>query len=276
MLPHLACGDAIRGWMKLGRFSLAKLLTALVSLLTLVFLTGCDALGGPQNTFAPKGEVAEKQKDLFLLVMWPALVIGVLVFAATIYILIRYRHREGDPMPKQIHGNTRLELTWTILPAILLIGIAVPTLQGIFELGRSPAADALNVEVTGFRFGWKFAYLDEEYAQPGGEPMSVDGDMHVPVGREIGIYLESPDVIHSFWVPKLAGKTDVVPGRTNRMWFRADEPGTYSGQCAELCGVGHAVMRFTVIAHTQEEFDAWVEEQMSGEAPEPPDGPPPQ
>lgn len=234
---------------------------------TAVFLTGCDALGGPQNTFAPKGEVADKQKDLFLITMWPALAIGVLVFVATIYVVVRYRRREGAPMPEQVHGNTRLELTWTILPAILLIGIAVPTLQGIFDLGRAPADDAMSVEVTGFRFGWKFAYLDEEFAVDG-EPLSVDTDLHVPVGREIGIYMESPDVIHSFWVPKLAGKTDVVPGRTNRMWFNADEPGEYSGQCAELCGVGHAVMRFTVIAHTQEDFDAWVQEQMAGEAPE--------
>ncbi len=252
--------------MKLGRVSLGKLLTALVSVSTLVLLTGCDAFGGPQNTFAPKGEVAEKQKDLFLLTMWPALVVGVLVFAATIYILIRYRYKHGDPAPKQIHGNTRLELTWTILPAILLLGIAVPTLQGIFDLGRAPANDALKVEVTGSQFQWKFKYLDEEYVMADGDALNVDRELHVPVGREIGIYLESPDVIHSFWVPKLAGKTDDIPGHTNRMWFKADEPGTYSGQCAELCGVGHAIMRFTVVAQTQEEFDAWVAEQMSGEA----------
>lgn len=260
--------------MKLGRFSRAKLLAAFVTVSTVVFLTGCDAFDGPQNTFSPSGEVADKQKDLFLLVMWPALVIGVLVGIAIIYVLIRYRYKEGDAAPQQIHGNTRLELTWTILPAILLVAITIPTLQGIYDLGREPKKDALQVEVTGFRFGWRFAYLDEEYAKPDGKPLAVSDDLHVPVGKEVAIYLESPDVIHSFWVPKLAGKTDDVPGRTNRMWFKADEPGTYSGQCAELCGIGHSGMRFRVIAVNQEEFDTWVQEQMLGNPPPEPEAAP--
>lgn len=250
--------------MKLGRFSGAKLLAALVMVCTVAFLTGCNAFDGPQNTFSPSGEVANKQKDLFLLVMWPALVIGILVGLATIYILIRYRHKEGDPDPVQVHGNTRLELAWTILPAILLIGMAVPTLQGVYDLGRSPHKDALSVEVTGFQFDWRFKYIDEEYTKPDGKQLAISTELHVPVGREIAIYLESPDVIHSFWVPKLAGKTDDIPGRTNRMWFKAGEPGTYSGQCAELCGIGHYTMRFKVIAQTPSEFDSWVRDQMSG------------
>jgi cytochrome c oxidase subunit 2 len=139
--------------------------------------------------------------------------------------------------------------------------------QGVYDLGRAPRKDALQVEVTGFRFGWRFAYLDEEYAKPDGKPLAVSDDLHVPVGKEVAIYLESPDVIHSFWVPKLAGKTDVIPGRTNRMWFKADEPGTYSGQCAELCGIGHAGMRFQVIAVSQAEFDTWIQDQLAGDAP---------
>jgi cytochrome c oxidase subunit 2 len=237
-----------------------------------VFLTGCGAFGGAQNTFAPKGEVADKQKDLFLLVMWPALVIGVLVGVAIIYLLVRYRYRQGDPAPKQIHGNTRIELAWTILPAILLVGIAVPTLSGIYELGRAPRKDALHIQVTGFRFGWRFQYLDPAYAEPDGKPLGVSTELHVPVGKEVAIYLHSDDVIHSFWVPKLAGKTDDIPGRQNRMWFRADEPGTYSGQCAELCGIGHAGMRFQVIAQTPDEFDAWVKEQLAPSGQNPPPG----
>jgi cytochrome c oxidase subunit 2 len=198
----------------------------------------------------------------------------VLVGVATIYVLIRYRYREGDAPPPQVHGNTRLELAWTIAPAILLLGLAVPTLQGIFDLGRAPKEDALQVEVSAFRFGWRFNYLDEQYVQPDGDPLSVSTDLHVPVGKEVAIYLQAEDVIHSFWVPRIAGKTDVIPGRTNRMWFKADRPGTYQGQCAELCGIGHAVMRFTVVAQTQEEFDAWIQEQMSGSPPPPSGGPP--
>jgi cytochrome c oxidase subunit 2 len=232
----------------------------------------------PQNTFAPDGYVADKQKNLFLLVMWPALAIMIGVFAVVIYTLIRYRYRQGEPPPQQVHGNTRLELGWTIAPAILLIAIAVPTLEGIFDLGRAPAADAMIVDVTGQQFAWAFSYADEEFQKADGSPLSIRTDLHVPVDREIGFNLHSEDVIHSFWVPKLAGKTDVVPGRTNRMWFRADEPGTYSAQCAEFCGDRHYAMRFTVIAQTQEDFDAWVQEQMAappeGGSPEPGGEPP--
>jgi len=250
--------------MKLGRFSKTQLLAALITVSSLVFLTGCGALGGDQNTFAPKGEVASRQKDLFLIVLWPALVIFFLVGIVLVYSMIRYRYREGDALPKQVHGNTRLEVAWTILPAILLVGIAIPTLGGIFELGRAPKADALHVQVTAFRFGWRFEYMDKDLAMPDGKPLAISTELHVPVGREVGIVLHSEDVIHSFWVPKLAGKTDDIPGRSNGMWFKADEPGTYSGQCAELCGIGHAVMRFKVIAQSPADFNAWVQQQLVG------------
>jgi cytochrome c oxidase subunit 2 len=250
--------------MKLGRFSRAKLLAALVTVSTVAFLTGCDALGGPQNTFAPKGEVASKQKDLFLLVMWPALVIGIFVGIALIYALVRYRYKPGDPEPKQIHGNNRLELTWTILPAVLCVGIAVLTLNGIIDLGRSPRADDLHVNVTGVQWSWRFEYTDPQFAKPDGKPLAISTELHVPVGKEVAISLDAKDVIHSFWVPKLAGKTDAIPGRANRMWFKADEPGTYSGQCAEFCGIGHPDMTFKVIAVSQDEFDAWVQDQLAG------------
>ena len=215
------------------------------------------------------------QKNLFLLFMWPALAVGVLVGFVLIYTMIRYRHREGDPLPKQVHGNTRFELGWTIAPAILLIFLAVPTLQGIFELGRAPKKDDLHIQVTAFRFGWRFEYTDAPYVKADGKPLDVSTELHVPVGKEVGILLHSEDVIHSFWVPKLAGKTDDIPGRANQMWFKADEPGTYSGQCAELCGIGHAGMRFKVIAQTPGDFHAWVQQQMAAGG-QPPAGQAPQ
>jgi len=227
-----------------------------------MLLTGCGVVT-PQNTFAPEGEVADKQRDLFNLVLWPAVAVLVLVEGLLVIAVMRFRRKKDDePLPRQVHGNARLELAWTIAPAVLLLVIAVPTVVAIVDLGRAPAADALRVDVTGRQWIWQFEYPEFKDAQ--GKALSVFNELHIPVGREIGAYLHSADVIHSFWVPRLAGKLDVIPGRENRMWFNAKEPGTYSGQCAEFCGLGHAGMRLTVVAETEEEFNAWVQQQLKG------------
>ncbi len=235
----------------------------LLLLLIALFGASCEWLGGAQNTFAPEGEVAQKQRDL--LVYWilgPAAIIFVLVEAAAVYAMIRFRRRsEDDPLPEQVHGNNRLELAWTIAPAILLVVIAVPIVIGIFQIGRDPSGDALRVTVYAQQFNWQFDY--PEFTDTRGEPLRSNGELHVPVGREIGVDLIARDVIHSFWVPKLAGTLDVVPGRTNRMWFKADSEGVHSGQCKEFCGLGHAKMRFTVIAQSSKDFQAWVDEQLA-------------
>ncbi|MFQ6019640.1 MAG: cytochrome c oxidase subunit II [Dehalococcoidia bacterium] len=241
---------------------------AFALLLSFLFLlVGCD-VDTPQNTFAPEGDVARKQRDSFNLALWPAIAIFVIVEGGLIFALIRFRQKRGQDLPKQVHGNLRLEVAWTIAPAILLLALAVPMLDGVIDLARDPSEGALRVKVMGQRFDWSFEYPDLKDA--GGEPLFVPGacqagmcgELHIPVGREIGASLESADVIHSFWVPKLAGKLDVVPGRTNSFFFNAITPGTYSGQCAEFCGEGHAEMRLTVIAESEAEFQAWVDEQL--------------
>lgn len=238
-----------------------------------LLLTGCGSLGGDQNTFAPEGEVARKQRDLFFLVLVPATIILFLVGGALVYILVRYRRRRDDePMPHQLHGNTRLEIAWTVAPALLLLGLAVPTVMGIVDLSRAASEDALPVRVVAFQWDWRFEYLDTSQVDENGEPLVLfeAEELHVPVDREVSVQLHSRDVIHSFWVPKLAGKLDVVPGRNNTMWFNAEEPGVYPGQCAEFCGIGHSIMRFEVIAETPEEFDAWFAEQLAAAAAETP------
>jgi cytochrome c oxidase subunit 2 len=251
--------------MRLRRSFLARLAAGAGLLALITFLTGCGAFGGDQNTFAPNGDVADKQRDLFVLVSAIATVILIGVSAALVYIMVRYRRRSDDEAPpKQIHGNTRLELAWTIAPALLLLGLAVPTVTGIVDLGRDPKADALQVTVTAFRFDWRFEYTDPEFADANGDPLSAQ-ELHIPVGREVAIHLQSQDVIHSFWVPKLAGKLDVMPGRNNRMWFNATKAGTYSAQCAEFCGIGHSVMRFTVIAEEPADFQAWVDGELAAQ-----------
>lgn len=240
------------------RTSTAVRLLVLCGILSLSFLTtGCEYFSSPQNTFAPAGEVAQDQKDQFLFVTWPALVIGVLVMVGLVYIMLRFRRKPGDPgLPKQVHGHTALELSWTILPAVLLAVIAVPTVTGIRKLARDPADDALLVNVSGARFSWDFAYA----VDPEGEPLFGEPNvLTIPVGREIGLTIDSVDVNHSFWIPKLAGKTDAIANHTNKMWLKATRTGTFEGQCAEFCGLDHSLMRFKVNVVTQDQFGDYVE-----------------
>jgi cytochrome c oxidase subunit 2 len=132
----------------------------------------------------------------------------------------------------------------------------------IFELGRDPEADAYPVSVRGERFNWFFEHPELQDAN--GQPVFETAVLHIPAGREISITVTSVDVIHSFAVPRLAGTRDAIPGREETYWIKADHPGTFAGQCRELCGTGHANMRITVIAQSQEDFEAWGQEMVSG------------
>lgn len=226
-----------------------------------VLLSSCGVFSSPQNTFSPAGEVARDQKNLFLLTMWPALLIMLFVELGLVYILIRFRRRkDNDPLPPQVHGNNRLEIAWTVAPVLLLAVFVPPVIAGIIDFADTPN-NAVEVDVTGFQWAWQFAYPTGEGDQAIQSPI---GELHIPVGEDILLKLHSPDVNHSFWVPKLAGKTDVIPGRNNHMWLRADKPGEYSGQCAEFCGLGHAQMRFKVIAESRPDFEAWLQDQAGG------------
>ncbi len=244
-----------------------RLLVAALLVALLALLVACA--GGEQNTFAAEGDVARKQRDLLIFwVLGPAAVILVVVQGLLIYAVIRFRRRRAQELPVQVHGNNRLEIAWTIAPAVLLLVIAVPTIIGVVDIGRAPADDALKVRVIGQQFSWTFQYTEITDAE--GEPLTVFGlpgeraELHIPVDREIGVTLESVDVIHSFWVPKLAGKLDVVPGRENRMWLNATKVGSYFGQCAEFCGLGHADMLLMVVAESEEDFQEWVTDQLEG------------
>jgi cytochrome c oxidase subunit 2 len=229
--------------------------------------SGCGLFSSPQNTFAPTGQVAEDQKNLFLITMWPALVIMIAVEFGLLYILWRFRRKKGDPgLPQQTHGNNKLEVAWTIAPMILLAFFIAPTIGGIIDLGRTPK-NSLEIDVTGQRFSWSFAYPDPNGGPTLVSPPALRPEMHIPIGRTIAIKLKAIDVNHSFWVPKLAGKTDAIPGRANHMWLKGDELGTFEGQCAEFCGTGHAGMRFRVVVESQEDFDAWLKGLSAAQQP---------
>jgi cytochrome c oxidase subunit 2 len=220
----------------------------------IVLLAACTP-DNNQSTFGTAGPIAKSQAELFYFIFWIAAVVFVLVTGAIIYIAIRYRRRsDNDKLPHQTHGNTRLEITWTILPIFILIAIAIPTLDSIWEQQNGVPKDqgeVLYVDAIGHQWWFEFRYTDHEIV--------TANELHIPVNRPVAFKLESQDVIHSFWVPKIAGKVDMVPLNDNFLWMIGDEVGEYYGQCAEFCGIAHAHMRFRVIVDTEEDFQAWVD-----------------
>jgi cytochrome c oxidase subunit 2 len=213
----------------------------------------------PQTSSSPN---AHGITQSYYVISVVALVVFVLVEGALLLFVVKFRSRgrARDSDGPQIHGSTKLELIWTIAPAVLLAGIAGFVLATLPTVQDVPAANAdggrLDVTVTGHQFYWQFLY-------PNGA-ISFD-EMVVPVDKNVALTVVSPanDVNHSWWVPKLGGKIDAIPGRTNHTWFRAPEPVTYRGQCAELCGVQHAMMRNSVRAVGQDTYAAFVEDQKA-------------
>ncbi|MFP5225515.1 MAG: cytochrome c oxidase subunit II [Actinomycetota bacterium] len=226
-------------------------LRPLLGALALLFLAAC-AKDAPQDYLEPAGPLAEKVDSLFRPVFWIATAIFFIVEGLFIVAIIKFRDRPGKADPKQIHGNAKAEIAWTIAPALLMLGVAIPTVVTIFDIQPKRTDDQLTVKVVGKQWWWEYEYLDTD------PKIITANELVIPTDRQVFLELESSDVIHSFWVPKLAGKQDVVPGRTNTMTLIATEPGEYYGQCAEFCSVSHANMRLRVRAMEPTDFDAWV------------------
>jgi cytochrome c oxidase subunit 2 len=217
--------------------------------------TGCASENAPLDWLRPAGPIARDIGGLWTVVFWAAVGVFFLVEGAIVYALIRFRRRRGDTeMPKQTHGNTPLEIGWTIIPALLLAALAVPTLSGIVALARE-RPNALRVDVTAHQWWWQYEYPEQKVV--------TANELHIPVGRPVRLYLHSADIIHSYWVPALAGKQDVVPQRVNRLTIEADRPGEYHGTCVEYCGLSHANMRLRVYAHEPADFERWAREQAA-------------
>jgi cytochrome c oxidase subunit 2 len=235
------------------------------------WLVGLFAIGGlfalvlgctpdnAQSTFDAVGPVARSQLQLFQIVFYVALFVFILVEGGIVYVALKYRQRKNDDSdPHQTHGNTRLEIIWTAIPVVLLLVVAVPTVQTVFANHNSPVppeSGGLYIEAEGHQWWFEFRYPELG--------VTTANEFYIPVGQPINFQLTSVDVIHSFWVPKLGGKVDMVPSNENSIWLQADEPGFFFGQCAEFCGISHANMRFRVVAVTQPEFDAWVRAQTT-------------
>jgi cytochrome c oxidase subunit 2 len=212
-----------------------------------------------QNSLRPAGPAAHKILNLFTPFFWIAVAIGIGVVGMTIFIAIRFREKPGEERnPVQVHGNTVLEVSWTIVPVLILMVMAVPTVATIFNLAKIPKGkDVVHVEVAARQWFWQYTYTDSDTG------FLTANELHIPINRPVLLSLTSNNVIHSFWVPELAGKKDVVPGHPNTLTIEADRPGTFLGQCAEYCGLSHANMRLRVIAQSESDWEAWVKSQQT-------------
>lgn len=231
-------------------------------LLALIVLLSACTFEGPtmtiQNNRSPE---SREIWSLYSLVWWLALMVFILVEVALFYAVFRFRRRPGQALPKQTHGNNRLEVAWTIAPALLLVLMAIPTVRLIINQA-SPSSDpnTVHMKIIGHQFWWEGQYLDYPDAQ--GNPMTTGNEIHVPVGRTIEFQVTSADVQHSFWVPLLGGKIDAYPTRTNHLKYTPTEPGRYYGQCAELCGTAHGFMKFYLVVDTEADFKTWMDGQQ--------------
>jgi cytochrome c oxidase subunit 2 len=220
--------------------------------------------------------ISQDVYDLHMAVFWICVAIGVVVFSVMIYSLIMHRKSRGVKAA-EFHEHPGLEITWAIIPLILLIIMAIPATLVLMKMEDTKDAE-MTVKVTGYQWKWKYEYLDQgisffsnlsttpeqiQNKAPKGEHylLEVDNPVVVPINKKIRFVVTSNDVIHSWWVPELAIKRDAIPGFIHESWAMIEKPGIYRGQCAELCGVNHGYMPIVVVAKTQEDFDAWLKEQ---------------
>jgi cytochrome c oxidase subunit 2 len=262
--------------------SLSRIRTAVLLLAVVVLTSSCgwSLWDNPMTTVRPRSDFGRWIDDIFMLISWITLVIFILVEAALLFVCWKFRDRPGAPIPKQIHGHTPLEISWTVAFAVILLIIGIPTIRIIFrtqdiaafaaatqaETGGAastpagasqtmPKPVALDIDVFGHQWWWEYRYP--------GLNIATANEVHLPVGQTVAFHLHAPDVIHSFWIPHLGGKRDVVPHRVNRLIMTPQVPGEYIGQCAEYCGTSHANMRLRAIVHEKGDFEKWVKAQQA-------------
>ena len=234
----------------------------------------------------PKGvsELSREIYDMHMIMLWICLAIAVVTFGAMIYAMIRFRKSRGAVADTKLLHNARLEAAWTIVPTIILIAMAIPSVDKLIKI-EDMSGSKLTVKVTGYQWYWQYEYLgrgvsfysrlarSSDLARQRGsgiDPntvdnylLEVDKPLVVPTGTKVRLLLTANDVIHAWWVPDFGMKRDAIPGFMNEMWISvdADKPGTYRGKCAELCGADHGFMPIVVVAMPPAEFEAWLAQQ---------------
>lgn len=246
--------------------SSARWVPSVLALVGLTLFTGCSWLNGHQSTITVEGPVAKSQLHVFYVTCWVTLVVFIIVAAVLAYASVKFKARTPEEEkaipPDQGHGNPFVEIGLIGASVLALVIIAFPTLRAIWYTYDVPEAEkesAYVINATGLQWWFKFEYPSEQIENVG--PLQTGNELVIPAGRPVKVNLRSSDVIHSFWIPKLAGKVDMIPNRGNHLWLQADAPGYFWGQCAEYCGDSHAVMRFRVVALGPKEFAEWVEQQ---------------
>jgi cytochrome c oxidase subunit 2 len=233
-----------------------------LALLGLVFSAVLSACDKSPSIMQPAGPVAQAELGMAYMVFIVAAVVFVIVITALLYCVIRFRARPGGDEPSQLHGNTPVEITWTIVPSALLVFILVLTITTMFSIATPPAgSNSITITAIGHQWWWEFDYNSDHF-------VTAD-QINIPVNTVVKINLESNNVIHSLWVPQLGGKTDVIPGHNNSMWLEASTYDSnnptnnlYRGECTEFCGTQHAHMDFVVKVQTQSDYNAWVAQQQ--------------
>ncbi len=239
-----------------------RIMAAVGLMAGLVFLAGC-AKDAPQDTWQPAGPNAEQIDNLQQPVFLVAGIVGIIVFLAVAFVVIRYRDR-GQSIPEQTHGKPALEVTLTVIPVLILIGVAIPTAGTIFDLAKTDDTEMV-INVTGQQWWWEYDYPStganaESYGVV--DPIVTSGQLVIPENTKVLLRVTSRDVIHSYWIPKLNGKKDGVPGRVHLLRLEGSKPGIYAGQCTEFCGLSHAYMRMETVVLNRADFDAWVANQL--------------
>ena len=230
----------------------------------LALATGCAPVvpSSPSNTpFAnfmnPASPVAAREADIYRILLYISAGVLLLVWGLLLYNIIKYRAKDDDKdwVPPQTYREHTIEAIYTGIPILVVIVIFIMALGTLRAVAApAPKSTDLHLHIIGHRWWWEFDYPDMK--------ITTANEIHIPVGATVQVKLDFMDVIHSFYVPQLSGKTDVIPGVTNTMWLTADKVGQYHGQCAEFCGLNHANMRFTVFVNSQADFNAWVANQQ--------------
>ena len=237
-----------------------NVLKPIIALGAISVVAASCATNAPQDTWQPKGPNAKLIDDLQQPVFAVAGIIGLIVAVAVIYTMIKYRDR-GQPIPEQTHGKPALEITLTIIPALILAVVSVFTFGAIFKLAKTDDTEMI-INVTGQQWWWEYDYpVQNEFGIT--QPIISSGQLVMPVGTKVLLRETSRDVIHSYWIPALNGKRDAVPGRIHTLRLEADKPGIYAGQCTEFCGLSHANMRMEAVALSKEDFAKWVANQQA-------------
>jgi len=228
----------------------------------MVFAASC-ASNAPQTTLKPKGPEAQTIANLIDPVFMIAAVVFVLILGGALFVSIKFRAKDDDDFnefPEQIHGNFKMEIGWTIVPALILAVVGMFTVVTIFDLAKKPGPEAVQVQIYGQQWWWEYRYDTNNDGKF--DEIITANDLVIPSGVDVSLHIRSRDVIHSWWAPALNGKKDAVPGRTHPLTINADKPGVYIGQCTEFCGLSHAEMRIKVVALPEAKYQAWVKHQQ--------------